>query len=188
MSRADKHKPFQALNIALMSVSDRRSLDTDDGGFWLTNAIAEAGHRCLHRELLRPNKYLLRARIAGWIADQQTQVIIVMGGTGLSDADISDTAISVLFDRPVEGFGEEFRRLSFADIGSSAMQSRAFAGISNGTVIFVLPSSLGAIRLGWQQLIQAQLDVRTGPCNMVGHLSGASGNHSVLAEADVPNR
>ncbi|QGX40948.1 molybdenum cofactor synthesis domain-containing protein [Permianibacter aggregans] len=188
MSRADKNKPFQALNIALMSVSDRHTLDTDDGALWLANAIAEAGHRCLHRELLRPNKYLLRARIAGWIADQQIQVIIVTGGTGLGDTDISEDAISVLFDRPVEGFGEEFRRLSFADIGSSAMQSRAFAGISNSTVIFVLPSSPAAIRLGWQQLIQAQLDARTGPCNMVGHLGGATCNHSTVTEADLPNR
>lgn len=167
---SSEEKPFVALNIALFSVSDRRTLETDEGGMWLADRLQSIGHRCLTRTLSRPHLHKLRANVAACIADDITQVIVVMGGTGLGDTDISYQALSVLFDRPIEGFGELFRQLSFHDIGSSTLQSRAFAGIANRTAVFVLPSSPSAIELGWQKIIAPQLDARTRPCNLVASL------------------
>ena len=168
----NEHKTttFIPVNIALVSVSDRRTLATDDGGIWLQEAIESAGHRCLSRELLRPDVYRLRAHVSALVADAHTQAVFVCGGTGLGVSDISYSALSVLFDVPVDGFGEIFRQLSFADIGTSSLQSRAFAGLSNQTLIACMPSSRSAIALAWTQLLAPQLDKRTSPCNFVGSL------------------
>lgn len=165
-----KSKDFIPVNIALVSVSDRRTIETDDGGSWLQNSIESAGHHCVSRVLFKSDLYRLRAHVSTLVADGETQVVLVCGGTGLGDTDISFKALSALFDVPVDGFGEIFRQLSFAEIGGSALQSRAFAGLSNRTLIVCMPSSRSAIALAWSQIVAPQLDNRTGPCNFVGSL------------------
>jgi molybdopterin adenylyltransferase len=164
------------LQIAVLTVSDSRTLAEDRAGDWLQSALLAAGHQLAQRALLPDNRYRIRARVAQWIADECTQVVLVNGGTGLRQgADHSIAALRPLFDKEVAGFGEQFRALSFAEIGSSAMQSGALAGVANGTVVFAMPGSPGACELAWQQLIAPQLDIRTRPCSFAAALKGNSG-------------
>ncbi len=167
---------FQALQIALLTVSNTRTLAEDSAGDGLLAQLQQAGHLLAARLLLPDNLYRIRAQVAAWIADDQTQVVLISGGTGLgADADNSIAAVRPLFDKTVEGFGEQFRVLSFAEIGSSAMQSGAIAGVANGTVVFCMPGSPAACQLAWQQLIAPQLDIRTRPCSFVTALKGSNG-------------
>ncbi|RQW81336.1 MAG: molybdenum cofactor biosynthesis protein B [Methylococcus sp.] len=161
-----QERSFIPLNLAVLTVSDTRTEATDTSGRLLVERATEAGHRIAGQALVPDNIYTIRAQVSAWIADPQIQVILITGGTGVTGRDGTPEAVSVLFDKTLDGFGEVFRSLSFHDIGTSTMQSRALAGVANGTYIFCLPGSTGACRLGWDSLIQSQLDYRTRPCNL----------------------
>jgi molybdenum cofactor biosynthesis protein B len=157
---------FQPLRVAVLTVSDTRGAAEDSSGDYLAQALAEAGHVLAARALLRDDKYALRAQVSAWIADEAIDGILVTGGTGFTGRDSTPEALLPLLDKLMDGFGEVFRALSFEDIGTSSLQSRAFAGLANGTFLFCLPGSTSACRLGWEKLIRAQLDARTRPCNL----------------------
>jgi molybdenum cofactor biosynthesis protein B len=159
-------KQFVALNLCVLTVSDSRTRDNDSSGDFLAAALAEAGHVLADRALLPDNRYLLRARVSQWIADEGVDGILVTGGTGFTGRDSTPEALLPLLDKEMPGFGEMFRALSFEEIGTSTLQSRAFAGLANGTFLFCLPGSTSACRTGWDKLIRAQLDARTLPCNL----------------------
>jgi molybdopterin adenylyltransferase len=158
---------FVPVSIAILTLSDSRTLSDDSSGQWLSDAVHQAGHRLHARVILRDDRYLIRAQLSAWIADPNCDVVLCTGGTGFTGRDSTLEAIQPLLDKEMPGFGEVFRALSYSEIGSSALQSRAFAGVANATFIFALPGSSGACRLAWQQLIAAQLDARTKPCNLV---------------------
>jgi molybdenum cofactor biosynthesis protein B len=157
---------FQPLRLCVLTVSDSRGPDEDSSGDFLVAALQEAGHGLQARALLPDDKYRLRAQVSAWIADEAVDGILVTGGTGFTGRDSTPEALLPLLDKTMDGFGELFRALSFEDIGTSTMQSRAFAGLANGTFLFCLPGSTSACRLGWEKLIRPQLDARTRPCNL----------------------
>ncbi len=154
------------MRIAVLTVSDSRNLANDTSGDYLVGALTAAGHSLHDRQLLPDDRYLLRALISGWIADPECQVVLITGGTGFTGRDSTPEALIPLLDKEMPGFGEMFRTLSFAEIGTAALQSRALAGLANGTIIAALPGSTGACRLAWTQILEAQLDARTRPCNL----------------------
>jgi molybdenum cofactor biosynthesis protein B len=156
-----------SLSIALLTVSDTRTLADDASGDALQQRLEAAGHRLLERSLVPDDRYRIRAELSRWIADPAVQVVISSGGTGLTGRDGTPEAVAPLLDKTIEGFGELFRVLSFETIGTSTLQSRALAGVANGTVVFVLPGSLDAVTTAWDRLIRAQLDTTTRPCNLV---------------------
>jgi molybdenum cofactor biosynthesis protein B len=156
-----------SLSIALLTVSDTRTLDDDRSGDALLGRLDAAGHRLIDRALVPDDRYRIRATVSQWIADPAVQVVISSGGTGLTGRDGTPEAVAPLLDKTIEGFGELFRVLSFETIGTSTLQSRCLAGVANGTVIFVLPGSLDAVQTAWDRLIKAQLDDTTKPCNLV---------------------
>ena len=156
-----------SLAIALLTVSDTRTLEDDRSGDALQQRLEAAGHRLVERLLVPDDRYLIRAAVSRWIADAGVQVVIRSGGTGLTGRDGTPEAVAPLLDKTIEGFGELFRVLSFETIGTSSLQSRALAGVANGTVIFVLPGSLDAVQTAWDRLISAQLNGATRPCNLV---------------------
>ena len=156
---------FQGLNLAILTVSDSRSHATDSSGQYLVDQAQAAGHRVMSRHLIPDDIYLMRALVGRWIADPRIQIVLITGGTGFHERDSTPEALAPLFDKVVEGFGEEFRRLSSAEIGSSTIQSRAVAGLANHTLIFCLPGSTGACRTGWEGILRDQLDNRHRPCN-----------------------
>ena len=156
-----------SLAIALLTVSDTRTLEDDRSGDALQQRLEAAGHRLVGRLLVPDDRYQIRAAISGWIADPAVQIVISSGGTGLTGRDGTPEAVAPLLDKTIEGFGELFRVLSFETIGTSSLQSRALAGVANGTVIFVLPGSLDAVQTAWDRLISAQLNGATRPCNLV---------------------
>jgi|TARA_B100000700_G_scaffold16836_1_gene16639 molybdenum cofactor biosynthesis protein B len=162
----------ESLAIAILTVSDTRTLDTDTSGQYLVEAVTEAGHAIADRQLVIDDIYQQRAIVSAWIADPAVEAILVTGGTGFTGRDSTPEALSVLFDKTVDGFGELFRYLSFQEIGTSTIQSRALAGFANRTVIFCLPGSTGACKTAWQGIIRSQLDASFKPCNFVGHLKG----------------
>ena len=155
------------LSIALLTVSDSRTLADDRSGDALQQRLEQAGHRLADRRLVPDNRYQIRAELSRWIADPAVQVVISTGGTGLTGRDGTPEAVAPLLDKTIEGFGELFRVLSFETIGTSSLQSRCLAGVANGTVVFVLPGSLDAVETGWDKLISAQLNPDTRPCNLV---------------------
>lgn len=155
------------LAIALLTVSDRRSLDDDPSGDALQHRLLLDGHRLAERCLVPDDRYRIRAELSRWIADPAVQVVLSSGGTGLTGRDGTPEAVAPLLDKTIEGFGELFRVLSFETIGTSALQSRCLAGVANGTIVFVLPGSLDAVLTGWDRLIRAQLDASCRPCNLV---------------------
>lgn len=163
MSAANQFTP---LSLCVLTVSDTRTAENDTSGDYLVAALAEAGHRLFERAIVRDDKYALRALVSRWIADEAVHGILVTGGTGFTGRDSTPEALLPLLDKPMPGFGEMFRALSFEDIGTSTLQSRAFAGLANATFLFALPGSTSACRTGWEKLIQAQLDARTRPCNL----------------------
>ena len=162
----------ESLAIAILTISDTRNLDTDTSGQYLVDAVTEAGHSVADRQLVIDDIYQQRAIVSAWIADPAVEAILVTGGTGFTGRDSTPEALSVLFDKTVDGFGELFRYLSFQEIGTSTIQSRALAGFANRTVIFCLPGSTGACKTAWQGIIRSQLDASFKPCNFVGHLKG----------------
>lgn len=164
-------KAFYPLNIAVLTVSDTRTLAEDTSGQYLADALQEAGHHLAERALLTDDKYAIRAKVAAWIADAAVQVVLITGGTGFYGRDNTPEAVSVLFDKAIDGFGEAFRMASIEEIGMSTMQSRALAGMANRTAVFCLPGSTGACKTGWEKVLKAQLDSRTRPCNFYPHLT-----------------
>lgn len=169
MSKA-QDGPAQSVGIAVLTVSDTRTEDTDTSGHYLVEALTAAGHRLAAKQIVIDDIYRIRAVVSAWIADAGVQAIVITGGTGFSSRDSTPEAVSVLFDKAVEGFGELFRQLSYEEIGTSTIQSRALAGLANNTVIFCLPGSTGACRTGWEKIIRSQLDSSWRPCNFVGVL------------------
>ena len=163
-----------ALNVAVLTVSDTRTRDTDTSGQFLEDALLEAGHNLADRTIVIDNIYRIRAVLSAWIADPDMHSILVTGGTGFSGRDSTPEAVLPLFDKTIEGFGEVFRALSFEEIGSSTVQSRALAGLANRTAVFCMPGSTGACKTAWNGLIRDQLDIDHRPCNFVKVLTGES--------------
>jgi len=157
---------FVPLSLCVLTVSDSRTAANDTSGDYLADALRSEGHQLHARALLPDDKYALRARASAWIADPGVDGILVTGGTGFTGRDSTPEALLPLLDKQMPGFGELFRALSFDEIGTSTLQSRAFAGLANATFLFALPGSTSACRTGWEQLIRAQLDARTKPCNL----------------------
>ncbi|SDR78211.1 molybdenum cofactor biosynthesis protein B [Pseudomonas oryzae] len=164
---------FVPLNIAVLTVSDTRSLDTDTSGGLLVERLQTAGHNLAARVLLKDDLYRIRAQVAQWIAEDEVQVVLITGGTGFTGRDSTPEAVACLLDKQVDGFGELFRQISFDDIGTSTIQSRALAGLANGTLVCCLPGSTNACRTGWDGILASQLDARHRPCNFVAHLKQA---------------
>lgn len=157
---------FIPLNIAVLTVSDTRTEADDTSGRTLAERLEAAGHRLAAKAIEPDDIYCIRARVSDWIADPDIHAVISTGGTGVTGRDGTPEAIQVLLDKELEGFGEIFRMLSYDEIGTSTLQSRALAGVANATYVFCLPGSSGACRTGWDKLIQQQLDIRTRPCNL----------------------
>jgi molybdenum cofactor biosynthesis protein B len=160
-------REFVPVGIAVPPVSDSRGLAQDGSGRVLIESLAAAGHRLAGRAILPDDVYRIRALVSAWIADPSVQVVISTGGTGLTGRDGTPEALAPLLDKTIEGFGEVFRALSYEEIGASTIQSRAVAGVANGTYVFCVPGSSGACRTAWDKLIAPQLDYRTRPCNLV---------------------
>ncbi|WPL18715.1 Molybdenum cofactor biosynthesis protein B [Thiorhodovibrio winogradskyi] len=156
---------FLPLNLAILTVSDSRTMENDSSGHLLAESATAAGHRVMAREICSDNRYLLRAVFSHWIADNEVQVVISTGGTGVTGRDNTPEALMPLLDKEIAGFGELFRSLSFGDIGASTIQSRTLAGMANATLLFCLPGSTGACRTAWDGILGPQLDRRTRPCN-----------------------
>ncbi|MGN6520308.1 MAG: molybdenum cofactor biosynthesis protein B [Dokdonella sp.] len=161
---------FVALDLCVLTVSDTRTPDNDTSGDYLALSLGQAGHRLREKRIVRDDRYLIRAVVAQWIADAGVHGVLVTGGTGFTGRDSTPEAIRPLLDKEMPGFGEMFRMLSFEEIGTATMQSRAFAGLSNDTFVFCLPGSTSACRTAWEKLIRAQLDATTRPCNLAGLL------------------
>ena len=161
---------FVPLNIAVLTVSDTRNEETDTSGRSLVDNLQSAGHHLVEKQIVIDDKYDIRAILSRWIADTNVQVVLVTGGTGFTGRDTTPEAVAPLFDKTIEGFGELFRMVSFEDIGTSTIQSRAIGGIANQTVIFAMPGSTRACQTAWDNIIEAQLDARQGPCNFTPHL------------------
>jgi molybdenum cofactor biosynthesis protein B len=156
---------FVPLNIAVLTVSDTRTEETDKSGNILRESAEQSGHKVVEKAIVKDDIYQMRAVFSRWIADPEVHVILSTGGTGITGRDSTPEAVQPLLDKPIEGFGELFRSVSMEDIGASAIQSRAIAGLSNQTLIFCLPGSTGACRTGWDSILNQQLDHRTRPCN-----------------------
>ena len=163
MSAADGFRP---LSLCVLTVSDSRTAADDTSGDYLVDALLAEGHRLHARALLPDDRYRLRAQVSQWIADASVDGILVTGGTGFTGRDSTPEALLPLLDKEMPGFGELFRALSFEEIGTSTLQSRAFAGLANATFLFALPGSTSACRTAWERIIRAQLDARTRPCNL----------------------
>jgi len=154
------------LNLCVLTVSDTRTLAEDSSGDYLVQSLTDAGHRLAERALLKDDRYQLRAVVSRWIADEGVDGVIVTGGTGFTGRDSTPEALLPLLDKQMDGFGELFRAVSLEEIGTSTLQSRAFAGLANGTFVFALPGSTSACRTAWEKIIRTQLDSRTKPCNL----------------------
>ncbi len=157
---------FKALNIAVLTVSDSRTEADDKSGAALSERLQQAGHKLADKRIVPDNIYQIRAALSEWIADANIDAVISTGGTGVTGRDGTPEAVSVLLDKTIEGFGELFRALSYEEIDTSTIQSRAISGVANGTYIFCLPGSTGACRTAWDKIIIKQLDLRTMPCNL----------------------
>ncbi len=162
-----QQRDFIALNIAVLTVSDSRGESDDKSGALLVKLLTESGHRLAEKAIVPDDKYRIREVISRWIVEEPTQVVLTTGGTGVTGRDGTPEAVTPLLDKIIDGFGETFRSLSYQSIGTSTLQSRAIAGVANGTYIFCLPGSSGACKDAWTQLIDSQLDHRTRPCNLV---------------------
>lgn len=162
----DKTTPVEhPLRAVIITVSDTRTEDTDTSGRVLREALQEAGHEIVGKEIIKDDTYRLRAVVAHYIAEDDVQVVLLTGGTGFTARDNTVRAVRPLLDTEIEGFGELFRQLSYEEIGCSTIQSRAFAGLANGTIVFCVPGSPGACRTAWNGIIAQQLDTRHKPCN-----------------------
>lgn len=157
---------FIPLALCVLTVSDTRDASSDSSGDYLAQALQAEGHRLAERALLRDDTYAIRALVARWIAEPDVDGVLVTGGTGFTGRDSTPEALAPLLDKQMPGFGELFRAISVAEIGTSSLQSRAFAGLSNATFVFALPGSTSACRTAWDGIVRAQLDARTRPCNL----------------------
>ena len=167
MPKIDESRPFLAVNIAVLTVSDTRSEATDKSGQTLADLIAAAGHRVAERRIVKDDKAAIVAQLRAWIADPNIDVVISTGGTGVTGRDVTPEAFQSVYEKEIAGFGELFRWLSYQKVGTSTIQSRATAGVAGGTYLFALPGSPGACRDGWEDIIRHQLDNRHRPCNLV---------------------
>ena len=156
--------------VAILTISDTRSFDTDTSGAWLQQAVEKDGHKLIERRLVIDDIYQIRATASNWIADNNIDVILTTGGTGFTGRDSTPEALAPIFDKHIEGFGELFRQLSYSEIGTSTVQSRSLAGLANHTAIFCLPGSTGACKTGWDGIIREQLDSTFEPCNFIQHV------------------
>ncbi|WP_323845323.1 molybdenum cofactor biosynthesis protein B [Microbulbifer magnicolonia] len=160
-----------SLTVAVLTVSDTRTEDTDTSGQYLAEVVKASGHNLWEKKIVPDDIYRLRAVVSQWIAEPQVQVVLTTGGTGFSGRDSTPEALAPLFDKQVEGFGELFRAVSLREIGSSTIQSRALAGLANHTLICCMPGSTGACRTAWETILREQLDANYKPCNFVAHLN-----------------
>jgi len=160
-------RAFVPVRIAILTVSDTRTVETDSSGAYLASAVEQAGHVLAARAIVPDGVATIRAAAEPWIARRDVDVIISTGGTGLTGRDVTPEAFALLFDKVIDGFAAVFHRISFDSIGLSTIQSRACAGVANNTYIFCLPGSGGAVHDGWDKVIAPQLDARTRPCNLV---------------------
>ncbi|HEV3246396.1 MAG TPA: molybdenum cofactor biosynthesis protein B [Beijerinckiaceae bacterium] len=167
MSRIDESRPFLPLSIAVLTVSDTRSLEEDKSGATLEKLLTGAGHKLGARAIVKDDKKAIAAKLRGFIEDPKIDVVITTGGTGFTGRDVTPEAAEPLFDKRMEGFSTVFHHISFGKIGTSTIQSRATAGLAGNTFIFVLPGSPGACRDAWEGIFAAQLDYRHRPCNFV---------------------
>lgn len=167
MDDEKKERELMPLNIAVLTISDSRTEATDKSGALLVGRLKSAGHRLAEKRIVPDDIYTIRAVISGWVADDEVNVVISTGGTGVTGRDGTPEAVQPLLDKAIEGFGEVFRSISYQDIKTSTLQSRALAGVANATYIFCLPGSTGACKTAWDAIIAAQLDYRTRPCNLV---------------------
>jgi molybdenum cofactor biosynthesis protein B len=165
MPGIDPERPFRPLNIALLTVSDSRSAAEDRSGDLLAARLTKAGHRLADRALVVDDAAKIAARFRAWIADPAIDVVISTGGTGVTGRDVTPEALEQVAEKLIPGFGELFRLISFNKIGTSALQSRATAGVAGGTYLFALPGSPGACKDGWDEILESQLDIRHRPCN-----------------------
>jgi molybdenum cofactor biosynthesis protein B len=161
------NREFIPLSIAVLTVSDSRGEAEDKSGALLVERLGSAGHRLADKRIVRDDVYAIRAEVSRWIAQPEVNVVLSTGGTGVTGRDGTPEAIAPLLDKQIPGFGEVFRMLSYQGIKTSTIQSRAIAGVANATYVFCLPGSSGACRDAWDQIISAQLDYRTRPCNLV---------------------
>lgn len=166
MKDSPNEREFVALNIAVLTVSDSRNEQTDKSGKLLAERLGKAGHQLAHKQIVPDDVYRIRAVVATWIADDGVDAVITTGGTGVTGRDGTPEAVRPLLDKVIDGFGEMFRKISWEQIGTSTIQSRALAGVANGTYVFCVPGSSGACATAWDDLISAQLDQRTRPCNL----------------------
>jgi len=167
MPGIDPDRPFIAVNIAVLTVSDSRGLAEDRSGDTLVRLAEAAGHRVVARALVRDEAAEVEARLRAWIADPEVDVVISTGGTGVTGRDVTPEAFHAVYDKEIPGFGELFRWLSFGKIGTSAIESRATGGVAGGTYLFALPGSTGACKDAWEGIFSTQLDNRYRPCNFV---------------------
>jgi molybdopterin adenylyltransferase len=163
----DPERQFKPINIALLTVSDSRTADTDTSGDILAGRITAAGHNLVARAIEKDDAQVIASRLNNWIDDQAIDCVITTGGTGLTGRDVTPEALDRVKDKDIEGFGELFRWISFQTIGTSTVQSRAHAVVARGTYVFALPGSNGAVKDGWDGILKEQLDSRNRPCNFV---------------------
>jgi molybdenum cofactor biosynthesis protein B len=167
MSRIDESRPFIPVGIAVLTVSDTRTLADDRSGDTLVQRLDDAGHRLAHRAIVPDDKAAIQAQVRAWVADDTVDVVITTGGTGFTGRDVTPEALEPLFDKRMDGFSWVFHQISFARIGTSTVQSRATAGLIGTTYVFCLPGSPGACKDAWDGIISLQLDMRHRPCNFV---------------------
>jgi len=167
MNDKNSEREFIPLNIAVLTISDSRTEETDKSGALLAERLTAAGHRLVEKRIVPDDIYRIRAAVSQWIAEDGVNAVISTGGTGVTGRDGTPEAVQPLLDKEIEGFGEVFRTISYEEIKTSTLQSRALAGVANATYVFCLPGSSGACKTGWDKVISAQLDYRTRPCNLV---------------------
>ncbi|MBU6449578.1 MAG: molybdenum cofactor biosynthesis protein B [Rhodospirillales bacterium] len=167
MSRIDESRRFIPVRIAVATISDTRTEANDTSGDALAARVTEAGHELAGRAIIKDDADAIEAQLRSWIADPSVDVVITTGGTGVTGRDVTPEAFQRVSEKIIEGFGELFRMLSYAKIGTSTMQSRALGGVANGTYLFALPGSTGAVKDGWDDILRFQLDARHRPCNLV---------------------
>lgn len=167
MPRIDETRPFLPVNIAVLTVSDTRTLADDKSGDRLVELLTASGHKLGDRAIVKDDVGQIVAKLKGWIADPRIDVVVSTGGTGVTGRDVTPEAFEQVYEKKIEGFGEMFRMISFQKVGTSALQSRATGGVAGGTYLFALPGSPSAVRDGWDEILKWQLDNRHRPCNFV---------------------
>ncbi len=163
----DESRAFVPVRIAILTVSDTRGEDEDRSGKILVERASAAGHVVADKRIVRDERAAIEAQLRAWIDDPEVQVVIATGGTGITGRDVTPEAFASVYEKEIPGFGELFRWISFAKIGTSTIQSRATAGVAKGTLLFALPGSTGAVKDAWDEILATQLDVRYRPCNFV---------------------